>query len=382
MQKKKEFEVSNSLDDLFKPESKKGQVDSDKKQSLAFKPTSISSQKPISVEEAFADGQIIDINKKASSDDAKSASDTEQRFGVLPVESADKDGFIRCPPAIKKIPVTRKAFDQIILLAKAVNEVAKEKFGLDSEKMEVYCFLYSDQEHIKPDQPSLVTGIYIPYHIAAESTVNVSEEGMLDVAKFVKTSGKTLLGWAHSHGHYEVYSSDRDNINHQIILNETSNIFKSKHFQLKYMYSITVVESGDKFGVTLTQYPCGHTEQTNAEVELQGEEYSPEEKEAKFEEIKKQVVERVTLEKPSQTQSLEESMEDLTQELIAEFVRQLWKAKNLLIEGIPENRDKDLEILQTYLSKYDKLLVAGAEESFNTISKKLINILNGIKKEK
>jgi proteasome lid subunit RPN8/RPN11 len=385
--KKSEVEVSESLESLLGTESLK-----EENKSSIIKPVKKENNLNLTDSDIIALGStpsqsnfqpndfILKIKEDANSIKDEDLSDTEQRFGMIKIDSIGADGFIQCPPAIKVIPIDHQAFEDLIMVAKAINEIAKDRFGPDAEKLEVYCYLFCENDEMVEDQPAKVSSIYIPYHQVSEASVHVDETGMLDIQRYVRETGKKLLGWAHSHGHFEVFSSQTDDVNHQIILNETKNYLTQDKFQLKYMYSITVVESGENFPVTLTQYPCGHTEQANAQLLISGDTYSDEESRTRYQEIKKILQDRAKIVPPSQNQSLSEVINSLNDELIADFVRQLWKAKNMVIEQIPAEHENEFDIIQQMIEKYDKLLIAGAEESFRAIAQKIIDLMQTTKK--
>jgi proteasome lid subunit RPN8/RPN11 len=280
----------------------------------------------------------------------------------------------QCPSAIRIIPVTQQAFDDLIMMAKAVNEISQEKWGKDSQKMEIYCYILTDPSEIHPDHPARISEIYIPHHQATETGVEVSVDQMRDIQNYVKESGKIVLGWAHSHGHFDVFSSATDERNHRLLLDETRNMLIIDNFQLKYIYGITVVEGGDRFGIVLTQYPCGQVQRIEAEFIIDGEPYLESQRQARYNEIKQQNIERVNLVQPRYQPSNEEAFSDLAQEMLQDFVRNLWKAKNLVIDQAPD--DIAMAQFQALLAEYDKKLLAGAEETFHTIAQKVMKLIS------
>jgi proteasome lid subunit RPN8/RPN11 len=298
---------------------------------------------------------------------------------LIPTSITAPEGYIQCPPAIPIIPITQKAFDDMIMMAKAVNEISHEKWGEQSEKMEIYCYVLADPTEIKPGQPARISEIFIPRHKATETSVEVAIEQLKDIQSYIRETGKMVLGWSHSHGHFDVYSSSTDERNHQLLLNETQNILSINQFQLKYAYGITVVESGEKFGIVLTQYPCGHIQRMEAEFMIEGDPYTEAEAQSRFEEIKELVRDRVDLQQPSQQQSSNDMMTDLSAELLQDFVRNLWKAKNMVIENLAE--DIDFNLVQKIIKDYDAKILAGAEETFNKISEKLMGVVKQFQKE-
>ncbi len=202
-----------------------------------------------------------------------------------------------CPPAINKISMNYHTFEDIVLMAKAVNEISKERWGEEAQELEVYCYLLTDELMLNPLHPAKVTEIYIPHHTASETAVDVSEQSIFEVRRYLAENKKILLGWAHSHGHFEVFSSKTDEQNHLNLLHDTSNKIILQNFPVKYIYGITIVESGEHLGVILTHFPCGHIgREEDRSFQLIGVPYSQTEAQTRFQEIKTIDQERVTLE--------------------------------------------------------------------------------------
>ncbi|MHA1583916.1 MAG: hypothetical protein ACTSWL_01555, partial [Promethearchaeota archaeon] len=216
---KKKLNISHSIEDLFGEKSKE-QAPKNKK---AKSHTNISKNAP--TDNNAEDHQINEI--------------------------------ISCPTPIISVHLTRQAYSDIIMMAQGINKLATLQFGDDAPKMEVYCYLLADQDSISENSPGIASEIYIPTHTAAETTVKVEIEAVREVKKYIEKNNKVLLGWAHSHGHFKVYSSPTDEKNHRTLLLDTTNLFIKNNFQLKYIYGLTVVDSGDHMGVILTQYSCG-----------------------------------------------------------------------------------------------------------------------------
>lgn len=377
--KKTDVEVADSLESLFNSESSNKSKFPTPPSNSKVNSSNISLSSDF--DGLFHDETSKDANNSVETSPASDASEpqVEQRFGAIMEDLVDKDGFVHCPRGLKQLFLTQTVYEDILLVAKGINEISKAKFGENAEKLEVYMYLFAEPDEIPQDKPARVSSIYIPIHRAAETNVNVDQDGILDLQRYIRQTDKVLLGWAHSHGHFEVYSSETDNINHQIILNETNNFYHQGKFRLKYMYSLTVVETGEHYGVTLTQYPCGHIEQSEAEIQLEGEGYNAIDHEKRYAEIKKLLQERVSVVQPSQSKTIDDNLTDLTEELLADFVRQLWKAKNMMMTDLNEEQESLLTQLQFFLQKYDKLLISGAEESFRGISKKLLELIKNSK---
>ena len=288
--------------------------------------------------------------------------------------------IIECPPEIDSVFITRKAFDDIIMLARAVNEISRERWGSTSQKLEVFCYVLTNESDFKSNFPARISEIYIPHHSASETAVNVSTEAVREVGEYIKENNKVLLGWAHSHGHFEVYSSKTDEQNHKTLLNDTSNFITQGHFKIKYSYGITVVENGDHLGIILSQYPCGHVGRaTDTSFDIQGKGYSDREKEDRYFQIKEQLEDRVNLTRPSKQSSRDDSLKDISDEFVSEYIRNLRKAKNLLYDKLPDDMDKHFELFQRVLHEYDTLLMSTAEESFTNVSEKLLTAMKQYK---
>ena len=268
-------------------------------------------------------------------------------------------------------------------MAKAINEISIEKFGDDAKKLEVYCYVLTDSDKLSPNTPARITEIYIPYHSLSETSVNVTEEGVLEVQQYIRETNKILLGWAHSHGHFKVYSSKTDDINHETLLNDTSNIIKINNFNLKYVYGITINDNAGKYGKIITQYPCGNKiHRVDQNFDIQGKKYSPSEKLQRYAEIKKILESRALITPPTPDKSLNDMIKDLRDELEIEFTHKLRKSKNLLIDELPDDDiGENFQQIQTILQKYDALILDSTEETFNTISEKLLKSINNYKND-
>ncbi len=372
--KEKKTYVSDSLEDLFSNEENSNERDKSIISDKDNKDKSTNFQeiikKNITLERSLDDLIKIDSLHSFSSENPKP-------FEIL-AENTGKNGFkIECPPAIDAIPWTKKAFSDVIMMAKAINEISSENYGEDSKKLEVYCYVLTDSNKISPNSPGRITEIYIPYHSLSETSVNVSEEGILEVQKYIRENDKILLGWAHSHGHFKVYSSKTDEINHKTLLNDTSNTIEIKNFNLKYIYGITINDESEKYGVILTQYPCGNLiHRVDKKFDTQGDEYSNSQKFERYGEIKKILESRASITPPTPEKSQEDMIKELKDELEIEFTRKLRKSKNLLYDEIPDDIEENFQQIQTILQKYDTLILDSTEETFNSISEKLLKSFN------
>ncbi len=371
--KEKKTYVSDSLENLFSNddfsnEKKESTIinEDNKDKSANFQEIN---QKDITLERSLDDLIKNDILNNYSSENPKSFEISGENLGTNRLK-------IECPPAIDTIPWTKKAFSDVIMMAKAINEISIDKYGEDTKKLEVYCYILTDSNNFPSNIPARITEIYIPYHSLSETSVNVSEEGVLEVQKYIRENNKILLGWAHSHGHFRVYSSKTDEINHKTLLNDTSNIIERKNFNLKYIYGITINDKAEKYGKILTQYPCGNIiHRVDLKFDIQGEDYSSSQKLQRYGEIKDILESRASITPPNPEKSQEDMIKELKNELEIEFTRKLRKSKNMLIDELPEDMENFKQI-QTILQNYDTLILDSTEETFNSISKKLLKTIN------
>ncbi len=373
--KKKILHISDSLEDLFSNDN--NSPNNIEKGEFTIEKNLIDEKKPqenITLERSLDDLIKTDLFNETSKNSLK-------KFEISEENPNKESIIIECPPPIEIIPWTKKAFTDVILMANAINEISIEKFGEDSKKLEVYCYVLTDSEKITPNEPARITEIYIPYHSLSETSVNVSEEGILEVQKYIKENNKTLLGWAHSHGHFKVYSSETDENNHKNLLNDTSNIIKRRNFNLKYVYGITINDEAEKYGVILTQYPCGNViHRVDQKFDIQGDEFDNSQKKARYAEIKRILESRTSISPPNPEKSLDDMTNELKDELEIEFTQKLRKSKNLLFDELPDDFDEYFEQIQSILQKYDNLILDSTEETFNSISEKLLKSINKFNK--
>jgi proteasome lid subunit RPN8/RPN11 len=282
-----------------------------------------------------------------------------------------------CPPPLDKIRITRRAFTDLILLSKAVNEYAKQKWGKETPKLEIYCYVLTDSKDYHKEEQAIIKGIYIPHHKASETSVEVNPEDILEVKRYIEISKKVILGWAHSHGHFEVYSSKIDEENHQRLLMDTGNIIEIDSYPQKYAYGITINDQEDRFGVILTQYPCGIIQRkVDEQFEISGKPYSLSEKKKRYKEMLEAVQDRVNLIEPIPDKSFAELKMSLSEEFLTEFIHNLRRAKILLYDKLPKNMENKFPELQKTIQSYDDLLLDTVEETFHKVSDRLMNVLN------
>ncbi len=307
-------------------------------------------------------------------------SDITDHKKFTPKKQNKINNCLQCPPKISKVFVTTKAFQDMILMTKAANEISREIWGEKSPDMEIFCYVLTDSNQITKENPGRITEIYIPKHRASETAVYVSKDSIIEVQNYIKQNNKIILGWAHSHGHFEVYSSKTDDSNHMTLLNDTSNYVDHCDIKVKYVYGITVVESGEKLGIILTQYSCGHIGRSeDKKFDIIGEAYSVNELKNRLLEIKTTINNKVNFAKPTPIKSPESQIKAISEEFIQQYLRNLKKAKYLLYESYPEDADKYFEEFQDLIQRYDSLIMNNAEESFKSVSKKIFKSLKDIK---
>ncbi|MHA1521419.1 MAG: hypothetical protein ACTSRK_14640 [Promethearchaeota archaeon] len=353
MSKKPVIEISNSLEELLG-----GSVVSEieKKNATNLK-------------------KIQEVQEKKISPDA-----LDQLSRHMQVSDENEVIFISSPQKIEQVHVTGKAFDKIIMMTHAVNEISKDRWGPDSAKLEVYCYVLGEKLTNSASSPQVITDIYIPYHTASETNVTVSEEGIIEVREYIEKNDMVVLGWAHSHGHYEVYSSQTDEINHLTLLFDTANYLSKQDFRLKYIYGITVNDKSERFGVILTQFPCNHVQRSEDTIfNIIGDPYSEEEFLVHYQEIKAFVTDRVKIREPGVALTQQDQINGINDELLSQFVSKLHRAKNILIDDLPEEFDEHFEKIQTVLHSYDQLVLDSIEESFKQSSKELLKTLKNLK---
>ncbi|WP_457557692.1 hypothetical protein [Candidatus Harpocratesius sp.] len=356
MSRKNSIEISESLEDLLKAKKKK------------------------IVSRLINNNQKISQNINENNDKPEELKKLISNSSIIQISQNNVVNYIDSPPKFENVYITAKAFDEIIMLATAVNEISKDRWGPDSAKLEVYCYVLGDKLPNIPTKPQTITGIYIPYHNASEVNVVVPEAGILEVKEYIEQMEKVVLGWAHSHGHYKVYSSETDEINHLTLLQDTFNYTVFNSFRLKYIYGITVNDKGDHIGVILTQYPCMHIQRAeDHQFTLIGEPYSKSEFLARYREIKAMVADRVNIRQPGPVFTQEDQISQINNQLLTNFAIKMRKAKNLLVEKIPENLESNFMLIQTLLENYDQLLLDAVEESFNDSAKELIRTLKNLK---
>lgn len=356
------MKVSSSLEDLFSssptpaPEKKSGGDAEEKKKE----------ENKILKEDFKVDvfDSLEDIGKKNSGGEIRNVIATSG---------------LHCSSPFNSVKIEKKAMEDIFLMAQAVNEIASEQFE-DDLQFEVYCYLLGDKPSSDADEPLTINEIYIPPHTAEEARVSVEIDAVRELSIYLAETGKIVLGWAHSHGQFDAYSSETDDANHRALLNETSNFVNFKGVRMKYIYEITVNARNESYGVVLTQFPCTYIAQSNdTEIEVVGEDYTSDEKEARLEEIRSEIRLNVRLMPPTEQFSLEESKMQIKDSILSEFIASMLASKRILKDQIYEN-DKQYAVISHAISEYDKLVVAALEDTVLKQSEQLFAILKNVRK--
>lgn len=312
-------------------------------------------------------------NKKS---DTRSQDKFERSQNKNKLNNSQNNSQYECPSPVSNIAITKKAFSDMIIMAEVVNAWSINSWGPDSPKMEIFCYVLCNASDIKPDEPAVISEIFIPRHTASETAVEVSSESILEVQKYIRKHKKVILGWAHSHGHFEVYSSKVDEKNHRALLLDTSNYFLKHNYHLKYIYGITINDVGERFGVILTEYPCGHIQRNeDLHFKIIGSDYNKQERKNRFEELKRIIFKQVLLKKPSERSSSADLESEIKEELLNEVIHRLRRAKFLLFEDVPDFDDQSFTHVQKTLQQYDELIVDSVEESFKVVSDKLYRLV-------
>ena len=127
-----------------------------------------------------------------------------------------------CPLVLREIKIHRSTLEKIFILAEEIPKVLQQS-------LEVYCFLVENSEE------AIVTDILIPKQRVSYASIDIDGAALFELSDTVKTMGEgmAILGWAHSHANFAVFSSHRDNQNHNTILNQTNNILIKNKQNLK-----------------------------------------------------------------------------------------------------------------------------------------------------
>ena len=293
---------------------------------------------------------------------------------------------VRCPAPIAKIRVTRKALSDMFLMAKAINQLAYQNIGPNAEMLEIHAFCLGEKDNSEyPTELGVIDEIFIPTQELSEVEVRVSEAGLQEAAQRMREQNKRILGWTHSHGQYDVYSSETDDENHRVLLNDTANYVylqsASGEFRIKYAYGMTVVESEDFMGVAANQFGCGMLRLEETEFEIIGADYDGLEKELRLEELKEHIENVVTVLPPQEEEeNTSEMLDNLIAQFIDKFLPRLASSQFTALEAnsksiTPEN----MPVISKILKTYDSLLIEGAKESLQEL---LVQIMERMRKLK
>ena len=276
---KKITKISNSLEDLLNNSN-----DNNKE----FEHEVFSDKLDADIE---ASGQLSPENAEKVVDNYFNAGIQSKFINEALYQSEIKE-FI-CPAPIDVIRITRKALTEMFLMARAINEIAHEELGPNAVDLEIHCYCIGDLPTGPEKDPAVITGIFIPTQELSETSVKVSEDGIREAMLYIKEHNKRILGWSHSHGHFEVYSSETDDVNHEVILNDTNNYVyinnKTGLFRIKYAYGMTVVEREDFMGILISKNACGNVNRIEAEFDIIGADYDELEKSVILGQLKERI---------------------------------------------------------------------------------------------
>jgi hypothetical protein len=280
-----------------------------------------------------------------------------------------------CPQPITKIRITRKALSEMFLMAKAINEIAHETLGPNATELEIHCYCIGDNPAGPEKEPGIINGIFIPTQELSETSVKVSEDGIREAMLFIKQNNKRILGWSHSHGHFEVYSSETDDVNHETILNDTNNYIYVKNqsgvFRLKYAYGMTVVERGDFMGIVVSKNACGTMHMIQAEFDIIGPDYDDLEKAVILQQLKERIKKVVTVITGSNEQGQldeEDMLKTLTEKFLNLFIRKLSLSRDLIMKSDEIKNDHEMLLVEKILNAYDELVISGSKDSFVSVA--------------
>ena len=295
-----------------------------------------------------------------------------------------------CPQPITKIRTTRKALTEMFLMARAINEIAHEELGPNATDLEIHCYCIGDIPSGPEKEPGIINGIFIPTQELSETSVKVSEDGIREAMLYIKEHNKRILGWSHSHGHFEVYSSETDDINHETILNDTNNYIYIKNqsgvFRIKYAYGMTVVERGDFMGIVVSKNSCGNIHMIEAEFDIIGPDYDELEKTVILQQMKERIRKVVTV---VASQYVEDQMDEedmlktLTEKFLNLFIRKLSTSRDVTIKTDEIKKDAEMLLVEKVLNIYDDLVISGAKDSFVSVAQLFLeNVKKTLKSKK
>ncbi len=169
------------------------------------------------------------------------------------IQSRNPSNQHLCIPPIREFNIAERALIKLFLMAKAVSEVHKSPY-------EIYALCIGKDLTIED--------IYIPYQNVTYVSIHIDGDMIYHARQEIRAQKFNIIGWAHSHADFSVFSSGTDNENHKTVLHETSNYSEKEGIRLKYMVAMTVNMKENVYGVTLTHYPCGIITQSEASVRV------------------------------------------------------------------------------------------------------------------
>lgn len=134
-------------------------------------------------------------------------------------------------PELKKIKITREAYEKANLISKRVSRVSRCGD-------EVYLLFLNE----KSKEDLVIRDVYVPYQEVNASGCNIKVEKGKEDKENVERMGKRVMGWGHSHGNLSPFHSMTDiyNLRHIPSLHGTKITMKLGTFSSRNPYSFDV----------------------------------------------------------------------------------------------------------------------------------------------
>jgi len=297
----------------------------------------------------------------------------------------------QCPNInLNNVLIKKKALSDLFLMNEANNNVISDKMQKD-KKFEIYFYLLADEKEGNNNEQIIIDEIYLPKQKSAEDRLYIHIESIKELGQYISENNKKVIGWAHSHGKYDVYSSSEDNKNHKKLLSEVQNIISdSNGNRAKYIYSIITNAKEHIYASIIVQYPCGYIYQ-NDDVPLtivDEEDYTDEEKKEKYIEYYNNIEKKVEYVYDQDQNNYDINNDDdnerskLKNNILLKFNNTFLKLKSLLYQNLNEEEEENIKIIEQVLEKYDDLLLSSVSEVISDVSDKLIILLNDMNKKR
>ena len=154
---------------------------------------------------------------------------------------------------LKKIIITRSAYNKIIIIAQEVSKLL-------NQSMEVYALCIGDN--------GIIEDLLIPAQKVSSISIHINANDILSLVPYIRENNLNIIGWAHSHGNMSAFFSSTDDNNQITVLNDTSNYTEIDNIRVKYCFGITVNLREELFGIVTTQFPSGDIVHENAIFEI------------------------------------------------------------------------------------------------------------------